>query len=232
MKSGLWTYTPASEILADVKMELNLENISAFDAYLELKINQAVGEMDNKLTVVPWKVCLDLECGRAKVPDNFVEFLSGNISDANMFYVNQNYFKECGCDLPSTSSVCSYSGTVSVTNGWIDVNDSTATKMNLVYAGLNQDEQGRFKISSAFERACKAYAQFRYKKRFDLDYRFDYKEFKAQKSYWKAELFVIEAQEKRLEIAALGRAILPDLMGGGIFGSNIQRIKCNSLSPC
>lgn len=74
--AGTFDVIEIDQVIAAVKMQLDLESITDYDAKIEYFVNEAAGKIDSNRLYVKKPVILDIVNGKAKLPKGFAEIVA------------------------------------------------------------------------------------------------------------------------------------------------------------
>jgi hypothetical protein len=151
---------PIKQVRAVAKMNLNLEDTTAYDNVLDYFIQKGVYEMRN---LEGWRVqaqTLIVKDGKAELPCNFIYFVSAQANNFTYDVWDISYLEKLGVTLniPYTD----YKGIVQIEDGVIDFGMADLTEVNLIFVGSNVDGNGQMLIPDISEQALAWYATYRF----------------------------------------------------------------------
>jgi hypothetical protein len=176
------------QVINRAKQRLRLNNTEN-DAYLEKLINEGAQSMGSQRTEQIFCKPLEIDCFKAKLPDNFTEFVSAQFPQGTcsgtccssltgdelavatlstgtctgscpVWYVKAGVLT----DFSGQGSPCGiYSNYFNIQGQYLVLPSSTtATEVKIWYKGWNTDSYGIFAIYTEWERALSAYAAAQY----------------------------------------------------------------------
>jgi len=220
MNTGRFKTISMEQVLASIKLELNLENTSQWDGYVSILIDEAAKHLWHNDQMAINCVQVDIVEGRAQLPNGFntllaIMLVNENGSPYQFEYVNSAQFVNAGIFFRDGLSSKPYEVSP-VEGGHIVFNDPCglpAPACKIWYVGRNVDANGLTLIHELEERAIRAYVchrfSLKYPKNFDAYQRqFWNQEWLNQKKWLNAKANVDFWRENRDRLAALFNAFL------------------------
>lgn len=158
---GKYTEVTYEQVIAQAKMDLSLENTSDHDAFLEIKADECMRQINDLSLFDIHTVELDLEDGSAKVPCGFIRLMGAwyRNSDGNcraVPYVDRDVNNYCGCTYP----VFGEGTSISLNGPYLNFNDNEADNwesVSIAYWGMRMNKDNMPVMYERHVRAVVAY---------------------------------------------------------------------------
>ena len=182
------------QVLTSAKEQLNLTHTNSQDSFLALKINEAIGKMNNLIRLTCTRCHVPVIQGYSAKPEGFVQLVWADIAGFPYTYVNQTAFNYYGLLVTSDSTSQTIDGTA-----------------DLVYIKLNK-VNGQYLIPDNCEMAAAYYACAMYQLRMK-----DYPAYSVYNQLWNANSGVANSQAIHAEFdqdKATMRYLINDMLAG------------------
>jgi len=204
------------QVLTSAKEQLNLTHTNSQDSFLALKINEAIGKMNNLIRLTCTRCHVPVIQGYSAKPEGFVQLVWADIAGFPYTYVNQTAFNYYGLLVTSDStskSIVDSIGVVKETHdGRLDWGAQTIDgTADLVYIKLNK-VNGQYLIPDNCEMAAAYYACAMYQLRMK-----DYPAYSVYNQLWNANSGVANSQAIHAEFdqdKATMRYLINDMLAG------------------
>lgn len=162
MSAGTWEETTYESVIAEAKEELNLEQTSDYDAFLERMIDEAMRSIDS-LTMFESATCtIPIIDGIAQLPKDFVRLYGARFSSNGncepIPLIERDFINDCGCQAYPVWNRGGYE--IAGGNIVFHVTDQPYDEIHIGYLKRRTDEYGRSRMLLTHARACKAYAKY------------------------------------------------------------------------
>ena len=226
MIHGTYAQVSMDEVVQQAKSELDIENTTQWDLFLQVEGEEAVRSLNCQSLVYKKQECIDICEGQTPLPCGFYKFLGLRFYDQKMgncqkvIYADTMFLDAQGCNqwgFPSGETswfTKNYFTAMQIVNGKMSfVNGHGFDKAVIAYLGFNVDDNGHLIIYEHYVRAIKAYMKFRFMLKKPMNYaavqRQDaQQEWRAQKRFVKGEDNAFNADLYRREIMAAMTALI------------------------
>jgi hypothetical protein len=223
---GTYARVSMDEVIQQAKSELDIENTTQWDLFLQVEGEEAVRNLNCQSLVYKKQKCIDICEGQTPLPCGFYKFLGLRYYDQKLgscqkvIYADTMFLNAEGCNnLPFPAGETSWFTknwftAMQIVNGKMSfVNGKNFDKATIAYLGFNVDENGHLIIYEHYVRAVKAYMKYRFMMKKPQNYvrmQIDdaMAEWKAQKRFVKGEDNAFNADLYRREIMAAMTALI------------------------
>ena len=164
MPAGTWDETTYESVIAEAKEELNLEQTSDYDAFLERMIDEALRGIDDLQMFESATCSIPIIDGIAQLPSDFIRLFGARFSSngncETIPYIERDFINDCGCQAYPVWNRGGYE--ISGGNIIFHVADQPYDEIHIGYLKRRTDDYGRAKLLLSHAVACKAYAKYRF----------------------------------------------------------------------
>ena len=193
-----FSYIPYSQVIAQVKMDLSIENTTDHDPYLLLMADEAMRNIDDLSMYELRTETVPLDSGTSPIPCGLMRVMAVWYTNEDGTrctpspYVHRDIVNYCECDVSSCGSL----GTGFQINGsnivFHNPEAMSADSVSVAFIGTRLDENNQPLIAQDHDRAVRAYLRWRWYAKHSTQ----------QDNMGKAQLFIQLSKDAQREFAA------------------------------
>jgi len=162
--SGKFDEITYEQVIADAKLEINLENSSDYDGYMELRADEAMRSINSLSQFELITKEVEVNDNSFKVPCGFIRLSAIWLKNAqgNCYkvpYVDRDVNTYCGCNYPTFGDTFS----VMMNGPYVNFNYSSTefTSASIAYVGMRMNSDNMPVMAERFQRCVRAYICWR-----------------------------------------------------------------------